>query len=230
MHLSTRSAEPSRAGGGSRRNTMTNKSAATPPLTGLTTRNLGRHLPPHRHRSLPPSGISVEGGGRRASLMESVLTELQRGELYQGFSSDALIFCVSSLLIALAFTYIRSKTDGNTKSAAWIVMLIASPVLSFFGTFYVVWTELHQLWTYEFIYGEDFLSRAVVIFFMASNVVDLIIGWFHYRDFLDPFTTGINRPSMESVNECSLPSCGLHSFHACVTHSTHIKASNTQSS
>ena len=122
--------------------------------------------------------------------METVSSEHHRAELYDGFSSDALIFLSSSVLIAVLFEYLRTKTDGGTKSVAWIIMLIASPVLSFFGTFYVIWTELHKLWTYKFIYGEDFLSRSVVIFFMASNVVDLFIGWFHYRDFLDPFTTG----------------------------------------
>ena len=122
--------------------------------------------------------------------METASSVCHRVEVYEGFSSDALIFLSSSLFIVILFLYLRSKTDGSTKSAAWIIMLIASPVLSFFGAFYVGWTETHKLWTYEFIYGEDFLSRAVVIFFMASNVVDLIIGWFHYRDFLDPFTTG----------------------------------------
>lgn len=121
-------------------------------------------------------------------VVSSLLNEWHRAPT-ASLTSDAISFMISSVAICLAFFSINSFSGGNRKSTAWIIMLISSAVLSFFGTVYVAQTEYYSLWTNEFIYGEDKLSRFVILFFMASNLVDLIIGWFFYKEFLDPFTT-----------------------------------------
>lgn len=75
------------------------------------------------------------------------------------------------------------------KSVAWIIMLISSFSLSIFGTMYVYTTTVHSLWTIKYLYTEDYLARHVNTFFVASNIVDLAVGFIDYPKFMDPFST-----------------------------------------
>lgn len=102
---------------------------------------------------------------------------------------DTAVFVLSCAFIYGMFEIIRSYTDGNRKSSAWIIMLVSSPILSIVGTIFVLTTEWKSSWTNSFIYGEDYISRAVIVFFIASNFCDLVIGYFYYLEYLDPFTT-----------------------------------------
>ena len=129
--------------------------------------------------------------GLSTSLMESLLREPHSPVLqYLPLTAfDVCVFISSSLLITLLYHLIRQISDKSRKSYAWIVMLVSSPVLAVFGVYYTVLTQVNDAWTDEFVYGQDLLSRSVMMFFMASNFTDLILGAFFYAEFLDPFTT-----------------------------------------
>jgi hypothetical protein len=81
------------------------------------------------------------------------------------------------------------KFIPTTKGKAWIIMLLSSSTLSGFGLYYVIYAELNNKWTESFIYNEDFTSRCILLFFLSSNVMDLLIGVFQYPKYLDPFST-----------------------------------------
>lgn len=68
-------------------------------------------------------------------------------------------------------------------------MLISSFTLSLFGCIYVFCTTMNHNWHCEYLYGEDLLARDVNIFFVASNVMDLILGFAEYPQFMDPLST-----------------------------------------
>lgn len=101
---------------------------------------------------------------------------------------DASIVGTCCLLIALLFKVLEQFVSSE-KGRAWIVMLLSSAVLSFFGTWYVGRAQLYQQWDVEHIYTEDFISRIVLLFFLSSNIMDLVLGLYHYPKFLDPFST-----------------------------------------
>lgn len=82
-----------------------------------------------------------------------------------------------------------SKELETVKAKAWIIMLISSTVLSIFGTVHVLQTIVTNAWSSDKIYCENWLSRCVLLFFTASNVMDLFIGKQEYPKHLDPFST-----------------------------------------
>lgn len=113
--------------------------------------------------------------------MMSILTE-------KVSKDDVTSFLLSSLFFLLCYTIIERTTE-TTKSRSWIIMLLGSSVLSPVGAFYAFQTMWYGKWTSEFIYSDDFLSRQIMIYFVASNVMDLVIGSIRYPAFIDPFTT-----------------------------------------
>lgn len=107
----------------------------------------------------------------------------------QGFSLlDLGVTLVSCTCIWLFFTILEPKVQSK-KSKSWIIMLLSSTILSVFGcrAFYI--TEKNNLWDFNEIYGEDLISRFVVLFFVSSNVMDLILGTIYYPSQLDPLTS-----------------------------------------
>lgn len=106
-----------------------------------------------------------------------------------GFSlEDAAIALVCCLLIFVAYNIMEASLS-TVKQKAWIIMLVSSTVLSICGIFYVARAQYFQLWTNEHIYAEDFLSRCIMLFFLSSNIMDLVLGVQYYPKFLDPLST-----------------------------------------
>ena len=94
----------------------------------------------------------------------------------------------SCLIINVFFVLLEQKVHTQ-KAKSWIVMLLSSTVLSVFGCRAYYTIEATQSWDSDNIYGEDFISRCVVIFFASSNVMDLVLGTIHYPSQLDPLTS-----------------------------------------
>lgn len=121
------------------------------------------------------------------SLGKHAETTLQA--LTSAFSTTDLVAIVACCsLIALVYKALEQNV-ATEKGRAWIVMLISSAVLSAFGTYYVARAFIWQLWNEEHIYGEDLVSRVVLLFFLSSNLMDLTLGLYHYPKYLDPFST-----------------------------------------
>lgn len=70
--------------------------------------------------------------------------------------------------------------------------MLTSPVLSIFGLYYAFKAVYYSLWTIEYIYSENFVTRVIIIFFTASNVMDLGLGVFQYPKHLDILTSYIH--------------------------------------
>lgn len=103
-------------------------------------------------------------------------------------SHEPLVFLLSCVLVGLIF-FIIEPHIASTKGKAWIVMLFSSLILSLVGVVYVFQAQAYNLWTNEFIYSDDFVSRIVMLFFASVNVMDLLLGILYYPSFLDPFST-----------------------------------------
>jgi hypothetical protein len=69
------------------------------------------------------------------------------------------------------------------------MMLISSFVLSIVGTSIAIYAEINGLWTYEYMFADVWYARIVMIFFINCNILDLLLGYFYYREFLYPLTT-----------------------------------------
>ena len=102
--------------------------------------------------------------------------------------TEIFVFIISCAFVSIFFFVLESHIP-TSKGKAWIVMLVSSFVLSAVGTIYVTNAQLFNLWTADFIYSDDFPSRCIMIYFAASNVMDLILGVIYYPSFLDPFST-----------------------------------------
>ena len=113
---------------------------------------------------------------------------LKMSPSYSFNSNDVYNFLFFSILILIVYS-VMEKFIPTIKGKAWIIMLISSSTLSIFGLYYVVYAEIYQKWNSQFIYNEDYFSRCILLFFLASNVMDLVIGIFQYPKFLDPFST-----------------------------------------
>jgi hypothetical protein len=68
-------------------------------------------------------------------------------------------------------------------------MLLSSSVLSVFGCTAVYKIFAEDKWEADYIYGEEFESRCIALFFIAANIMDLVIGFIRYPEYLDPLTT-----------------------------------------
>lgn len=127
-------------------------------------------------------------------LVNSLVPLLHNGkeiftDCFRGFSvMDLEVAAASSLFIWLFFCVVERKVHTQ-KSKSWIVMLLSSFILSVFGCRAYYLTEKNQSWDYYSIYGEDFISRCVVLFFATSNVMDLTLGTLYYPSQLDPLTS-----------------------------------------
>ena len=102
---------------------------------------------------------------------------------------DVYQFIICSAIISYVFMLVNPYVTTE-KQQAWIITTFASFILSCFGIHAVCRAELYNGWTYDNVYGgEDSISRLVLLFFGATNIVDMIIGYFYYPKFLDPFST-----------------------------------------
>eukprot|EP01036_Dinobryon_divergens_P029198 gene29198-38265_t len=103
-------------------------------------------------------------------------------------SGEPLIFLLCCLIVGGIFFFTEPYIPA-TKGKAWIVMFISSLVLSVVGSYYVLLAQFYSLWTVEFIYSDDFLSRSIMLFFASANLMDLLLGSIYYPTFLDAFST-----------------------------------------
>eukprot|EP01031_Cornospumella_fuschlensis_P032471 gene32470-39260_t len=118
------------------------------------------------------------------------LARFEEFSLTNTFSStDFVAFSLCCLMIGTVYFHLE-RILTTTKRKAWIVMLVSSTMLSLFGSAYVTYAQVYQKWhDVSFIYSEDMISRAVMLFFLSSNIMDLILGLFFYPQYLDPFST-----------------------------------------
>ena len=104
-------------------------------------------------------------------------------------STDCVTFLAFCVLVTVGFFCVK-QIWTTTKQQAWFIMLLSSFVLTITGFIYAGSAELDSSqWTEEYMFGDDRISRTVLLFFTACNVMDLALGWFYYRDFLYPLTT-----------------------------------------
>jgi hypothetical protein len=68
-------------------------------------------------------------------------------------------------------------------------MLISSFFLSIVGVVHVSETLMTNRWSLSDIYTENSFSRSIILFFLASNVMDLALGVNDYPKYLDPLST-----------------------------------------
>ena len=102
------------------------------------------------------------------------------------YISDYCFF--TGFCIILWLLFLLAALD-STKRKAWIVTCASSFVLTIFGSIQTWDIQVNNLWTNEYFYSEDNICRCVVIFFVASNFMDMILGYAYYPEHVDPFTT-----------------------------------------
>lgn len=104
--------------------------------------------------------------------------------------TDAITYvCMLALVSCFFFLGQRLWGAGNRKRQAWTINLLNSFTLSVCGVMDFIYVERNGLWTYDFIYSDERYARTIVIFFTAVNTLDLLLGWFYYREHLHPLTT-----------------------------------------
>ena len=106
-----------------------------------------------------------------------------------GFDEFDLYVVLLSSIVIVAIYFLMERSLSDIKSKSWIVMLTSATVLSVFGCRVYYETELGSLWNLDQVYGEEIVHRYVALFFLASNVMDLILGIMYYPKYLDPLTT-----------------------------------------
>lgn len=105
---------------------------------------------------------------------------------------DLQLFLLFSLFIIILFYIWKNYFFNNSrKCQAWLIMLLSSFILTITGFYFAIFAELDskKYWTIEYIYGDDIFSRIILIFFTSCNVMDLILGYIYYKEFLYPLTT-----------------------------------------
>lgn len=104
---------------------------------------------------------------------------------------DYQLFLIFSFLIIILFFIWKNYLFPNSiKSQAWLIMLLSSFILTITGFYYAINAEInHFHWSIEYIYGDDLFSRIILIFFTSCNIMDLLLGYFYYKEYLYPLTT-----------------------------------------
>jgi hypothetical protein len=102
---------------------------------------------------------------------------------------DVQTFFASCALITIGFYAVKTVWADSRKKQAWFIMLVSSFVLTITGFIYASHAEINSFWNEEYLFGDDFISRTILIFFTSCNTMDLILGYFYYREFLFPLTT-----------------------------------------
>ena len=121
--------------------------------------------------------------------MKASPTSTALAMLYAGFNeTDGVVLAACCCVFAVFFAALAPHVSTE-KGKSWLVMLLSSTVLSLFGIRACYIIESSQAWSLAHVYGEDFVSRCVVLFFVASNIMDLVLGVLYYRTLLDPLTT-----------------------------------------
>ena len=110
---------------------------------------------------------------------------------YNLSSSDYIQFLLCCIYFVCGYFYL-STTIEREKSKSWIISMLTSPLLSMFGTYYAFEATYYSLWTEEYIYSENMLSRFVIIFFVSSNIMDLVVGCIYYPKYLDVLTSFVH--------------------------------------
>lgn len=68
-------------------------------------------------------------------------------------------------------------------------MFISSGILSIFGTYHVYYVTVNGLWNGNYIFSSDEFTTRFLVFFMAANMMDLLLGFAFYPKFMDPLST-----------------------------------------
>jgi hypothetical protein len=98
-------------------------------------------------------------------------------------------FGVMCALITTIFYVCRYFWKDSRKKQAWVIMLISSFVLGVIGCSVCIHAEIYDRWTAEHMFTDAYWSRVVMIFFASANIMDLVLGYFYYPEFLYPLTT-----------------------------------------
>lgn len=106
-----------------------------------------------------------------------------------GYSNQDLALTSGFCLLIAALYFFLEQRVQTVKSKSWIVMLMSSTVLSVVGMIYAFYGEFIAGWTIEFLYAQEPFSRGVLLFFLASNIMDIALGLLYYPKQLDPFST-----------------------------------------
>lgn len=107
------------------------------------------------------------------------------------YGFDSSDFALFSFFCLFFWTYYLT-IEGyfhSLKSKSWLLTLFSSFILSTFGTLYVIRAQLFDLWNEDHIFGEDYISRVVMLFFLATNVMDFLLAYLFYRKYMDPVST-----------------------------------------
>eukprot|EP01038_Epipyxis_sp_PR26KG_P005196 gene5196-7233_t len=110
---------------------------------------------------------------------------------YSGFSVNDAQTLLGQCLIIWAFYAIGDMywNISSLKGKSWLVMFFSSGILTLFGVYYLAHTELDRNWNVDHIYSEEYVSRFVLLFFMAANIMDLALGITNYPEYMDPLST-----------------------------------------
>eukprot|EP01039_Chlorochromonas_danica_P002972 gene2969-3240_t len=106
-----------------------------------------------------------------------------------GYSSQDLALTSGFCLLITALFFFLEQRVQTEKSKSWIVMLISSTVLSIVGIIYAFYGEFVTGWTIEFLYAQESFSRSVLLFFLASNIMDIALGLLYYPKQMELLTT-----------------------------------------
>lgn len=105
------------------------------------------------------------------------------------FDSDVYSLLFQVAAISCFFISVQDKFKDSLKKQAWLIMLLLSIVLATSSIIYGLYVEFHGGYIVENVFSENIYSRAVVTFFAACNIADIIVGYFYYPSYCDPFTT-----------------------------------------
>lgn len=105
------------------------------------------------------------------------------------YDTDLYSLVLQCMFIAAYFFFLQPYVKDSLKKTAWLIMLLLSIVLAVASIIYGVYAEFHGGYTVENVFAENIYSRAVVTFFAACNITDILIGMFYYPTYCDPFTT-----------------------------------------
>lgn len=119
------------------------------------------------------------------------MTDLLTFELYGSLCGKdvgvLMLFCG-----CMYWAYFRIERNiSGVKEKSWVIMLLSSLTLSAVGVAHALRVHVQSRWRDKpfHLNGDDPFSRSVLLFFVASNIMDLVIGSKHYPKQLDPLST-----------------------------------------
>lgn len=111
------------------------------------------------------------------------------GSTFRYHVTDLYVLLGECALVGIFYLAVQGKFSDSLKKQAWLIMFLLSLVLAASSIIYGVHVELNGGYTFENVFSENIYSRSIVTFFMACNIMDIIIGMVAYPSYMDPFTT-----------------------------------------